>query len=40
MTMRSLSLSIYPDHTNFEDNTKYLELGHKLRLYSYFYEYA
>lgn len=29
MTMRSLGLSIYPDHTNFEDNTKYLELGHK-----------
>ena len=27
--MRSLGLSIYPDHTNFEDNTKYLELGHK-----------
>ena len=22
-------LSIYPDHSNFEDNAKYLELGHK-----------
>ena len=29
MTMRSLGLSIYPDHSNFEDNAKYLELGHK-----------
>lgn len=27
--MRSLGLSIYPDHSNFEDNAKYLELGHK-----------
>ena len=26
---RSLGLSIYPDHSNFEDNAKYLELGHK-----------
>ncbi len=29
MRMRSLGLSIYPDHSNFEDNAKYLELGHK-----------
>ena len=29
MTMRSLGLSIYPDHSKFEDNAKYLELGHK-----------
>ena len=29
MTMRSLGLSIYPDHSNFEDNAKHLELGHK-----------
>ena len=29
MTMRSLGLSIYPDHSNFEDNAKYLKLGHK-----------
>lgn len=29
MTMRSLGLSIYPDHSNFEDNARYLELGHK-----------
>ena len=27
--MRSLGLSIYPDHSSFEDNAKYLELGHK-----------
>lgn len=27
--MRSLSLSIYPDHSNFDNNAKYLELGHK-----------
>lgn len=29
MTMRSLGLSIYPDHSKFEDNVNYLELGHK-----------
>ena len=29
MRMRSLGLSIYPDHSNFEDNAKYLKLGHK-----------
>lgn len=29
MRMRSLGLSIYPDHSNFEDSAKYLELGHK-----------
>lgn len=27
--MRSLGLSIYPDHSSFEDNAKYLDLGHK-----------
>lgn len=29
MTMRNLGLSIYPDHSKYEDNVKYLELGHK-----------
>ncbi|CAJ1179401.1 hypothetical protein FD33_GL001048 [Companilactobacillus paralimentarius DSM 13238 = JCM 10415] len=29
MTMRKLGLSIYPDHSKYEDNKKYLELGHK-----------
>lgn len=29
MTMRSLGLSIYPDHSKFEENAKYLTLGHK-----------
>lgn len=29
MTMRSLGLSIYPDHSKFDDNVAYLELGHK-----------
>lgn len=29
MTMRSLGLSIYPDHSNFEEDAKYLTLGHK-----------
>ncbi|WP_461225093.1 DUF871 domain-containing protein [Lacticaseibacillus suihuaensis] len=29
MTMRQLGLSIYPDHSDFEANKAYLELGHK-----------
>ncbi len=29
MSMRSLGLSIYPDHSRFEDNVRYLELGAK-----------
>ncbi len=29
MTMRNLGLSIYPDHSNYDDNVQYLELGHK-----------
>ncbi|WP_010579734.1 DUF871 domain-containing protein [Liquorilactobacillus vini] len=29
MTMRNLGLSIYPDHSDFEKNKNYLELGHK-----------
>lgn len=29
MTMRNLGLSIYPDHSTFEDNANYLKLGHK-----------
>ncbi|GEL13279.1 outer surface protein [Lapidilactobacillus concavus] len=29
MTMRQLGLSIYPDHSDFEADKKYLELGHK-----------
>ena len=29
MTMRKLGLSIYPDHSDFEKNKAYLELGHK-----------
>lgn len=29
MTMRHLGLSIYPDHSNMEEDKKYLELGHK-----------
>lgn len=29
MTMRHLGLSIYPDHSNYEDNAHYLDLGHK-----------
>lgn len=29
MTMRQLGLSIYPDHSDFEANKKYLQLGHK-----------
>ena len=29
MTKRHLGLSIYPDHSKYEDNAKYLELGHK-----------
>ncbi|CCI82427.1 DUF871 domain-containing protein [Lactobacillus hominis] len=29
MTMRHLGLSIYPDHSKFEDNAHYLDLGHK-----------
>lgn len=29
MTMRQLGLSIYPDHSSFEDDRRYLELGHK-----------
>ncbi|UQS82200.1 MupG family TIM beta-alpha barrel fold protein [Bombilactobacillus folatiphilus] len=29
MTKRQLGLSIYPDHSNFEADRKYLELGHK-----------
>ena len=40
MTMRSLGLSIYPDHSKFEDNAKYLELRHKYGFSQYFYEYA
>lgn len=27
--MRNLGLSIYPDHSTFEDNANYLKLGHK-----------
>lgn len=29
MTMRQLGLSIYPDHSDFETDKQYLELGHK-----------
>ena len=29
MTMRQLGLSIYPDHSTFEADKAYLELGHK-----------
>ncbi|MDT2757671.1 MupG family TIM beta-alpha barrel fold protein [Enterococcus asini] len=29
MTMRQLGLSIYPDHSDFEADKKYLELGHQ-----------
>lgn len=29
MTMRSLGLSIYPDHTTYEENAHYLDLGKK-----------
>lgn len=29
MTMKKLGLSIYPDHSDFEENKAYLELGHK-----------
>lgn len=29
MTMRQLGLSLYPDHSDFEADKKYLELGHK-----------
>ncbi|SPX68321.1 PTS-associated protein [Lactiplantibacillus plantarum subsp. plantarum] len=27
MTMRQLGLSIYPDHSDFEENAAYLKLG-------------
>lgn len=29
MTKRQLGLSLYPDHSNFNEDQKYLELGHK-----------
>lgn len=29
MTMRNIGLSIYPDHSSFDQNVAYLELGHK-----------
>lgn len=29
MTFRQLGLSIYPDHSNFAEDAKYLDLGHK-----------
>ena len=29
MTMRNLGLQIYPSHSNFEDDEKYLKLGAK-----------
>lgn len=29
MTMRNLGLSIYPDHSEYQKDAEYLELGHK-----------
>lgn len=32
MTMRNLGLSIYPDHSEYQKDAEYLELGHNAAL--------